>query len=63
MNVSKQLRAWRGVKGKGNATRGNFSQEEAAERLGIPVGTYRDWEQGRSAPRGIALSALLERIK
>jgi putative transcriptional regulator len=27
-----------------------LSQEEFAERYRIPLGTLRDWEQGRSAP-------------
>lgn len=28
----------------------NLSQEAFAQRYGIPVGTLRDWEQGRRAP-------------
>jgi len=27
-----------------------LSQEEFAKRYGIPLGTLRDWEQGRSSP-------------
>jgi putative transcriptional regulator len=27
-----------------------LTQEEFAERYHIPIGTLRDWEQGRSAP-------------
>lgn len=63
MNLPKQLKAWRGVKGEGRMARGKFSQADAADRLGVPVKTYIDWEQGRRVPRGLALSALLERIK
>jgi DNA-binding transcriptional regulator YiaG len=63
MNLSKRLKAWRGVKGKGRSARGEFSQAEAARRLGVPPKTYLDWEQARRVPRGFALQALLERIK
>jgi putative transcriptional regulator len=28
----------------------SLTQEEFAERYGIPLGTLRDWEQGRSEP-------------
>jgi putative transcriptional regulator len=28
----------------------NMSQEEFAETYGIPIGTLRDWEQGRAEP-------------
>jgi putative transcriptional regulator len=35
-----------------------LTQEEFAERYRIPLGTLRDWEQGRSAPDGPAKSYL-----
>lgn len=28
----------------------NLSQREFAERFGLPIGTIRDWEQGRRVP-------------
>lgn len=28
----------------------DLTQEKAAERLGIPISTLRNWEQGRTAP-------------
>ena len=31
----------------------NLSQQKAAKEWGISVGTLRDWEQGRKAPRGL----------
>jgi putative transcriptional regulator len=35
-----------------------LSQEEFAERFGIPIGTLRDWEQGRFEPDQAAQSYL-----
>ncbi|MFA5949599.1 MAG: helix-turn-helix domain-containing protein [Hyphomicrobium sp.] len=35
-----------------------LSQEEFARRFGIPVGTLRDWEQGRAKPDQAAESFL-----
>jgi transcriptional regulator with XRE-family HTH domain len=35
-----------------------LSQEDFAERFEIPVGTVRDWEQGRSRPDGAAAAYL-----
>ncbi len=55
-----RLKRWRGASG---GSRGGFSQAEAAARLGTNVRTYQGWEQGRFEPRGIALQAVLERIK
>ena len=40
-----------------------LSQERFAQRIGVPVGTLRGWEQGRRQPEGPArvLLALLDR--
>jgi putative transcriptional regulator len=40
-----------------------LSQAAFAQRIGVPVGTIRNWEQGRRAPQGPArvLLALLDR--
>lgn len=40
-----------------------LSQTAFARRIGVPVGTIRNWEQGRRAPQGPAriLLALLDR--
>jgi putative transcriptional regulator len=35
-----------------------LTQEEFAERFGIPLGTLRDWEQGRSEPEASTRSYL-----
>lgn len=35
-----------------------LTQQEVADRLGIPVATYRNWEQGRTTPAGESLSKL-----
>lgn len=35
-----------------------LSQEEFAERFEIPIGTLRDWEQGRAAPDAAARAYL-----
>jgi hypothetical protein len=45
-SIAKKLRAWRA----GRA----MKQTEAAKFLKVPIGTYRDWEQGRRTPRGPA---------
>jgi putative transcriptional regulator len=35
-----------------------LTQQEFAERLGVPVETIRNWEQGKRAPRGPARALL-----
>jgi putative transcriptional regulator len=37
----------------------NLSQEEFAERFCIPLGTLRDWEQGRKVPDAAAKAYLV----
>ena len=39
-----------------NAT--DLTQAEFAERIGVPVDTVRNWEQGKRAPRGPARALL-----
>ncbi len=41
-NFSKQLKALREEK--------QYSQKQLAEKLGVPVSTYANWEQGRREP-------------
>lgn len=36
----------------------DLTQEEFSERYGIPIGTLRDWEQGRSEPDATAKAYL-----
>lgn len=40
----------------------NLSQQEFADRYGFPIGTIRNWEQGRRTPEGAArlLLSLIE---
>ena len=38
--------------------RAQLTQQEFAERLGVPVETIRNWEQGKRAPRGPARALL-----
>ncbi len=38
--------------------RAGMTQTEFAERLGVPVETIRNWEQGKRAPRGPARALL-----
>ncbi len=38
--------------------RAGMTQMEFAERLGVPVETIRNWEQGKRAPRGPARALL-----
>jgi len=55
LNLPSKLRAWR--------KRLKLTQSRAAVLAGADVRTWQNWEQGRNTPRGLALSALLERIK
>ena len=32
-------------------TKMGLTQKQAAEQLGVPLGTYRQWERGRQPPR------------
>jgi len=41
----------------------DLSQEAAAERLGVPIGTFRGWEQGRREPIGLAMRVILQTIE
>jgi putative transcriptional regulator len=38
--------------------RARLTQQEFASRLGVPVETIRNWEQGKRAPRGPARALL-----
>jgi putative transcriptional regulator len=38
--------------------RAQLTQQEFASRLGVPVETIRNWEQGKRAPRGPARALL-----
>src|SRR5260370_29957621 len=60
MKISAKLKEWRNVDDSKNG-RGDFTQHEAADFLGVPLKTYIDWEQGRRGPVGIALKAVGER--
>ena len=62
-SLPKRLKQWRGVTGKGRKARGKFSQVEAARLLGVPFGSYLQWENGRHTPTGFALQAIIKRIK
>ena len=41
----------------------DLSQTEAALKLQISARTLQEWEQGRAQPRGLALSAINQRIQ
>ena len=38
--------------------RAQLTQQQFAEKLGVPVETIRNWEQGKRAPRGPARALL-----
>jgi DNA-binding transcriptional regulator YiaG len=54
---AKELCAWRAAQG-----RGNWTQKQAAKHLGVELGTYRNWEQGKHEPASYVLSLLRQTI-
>jgi DNA-binding transcriptional regulator YiaG len=52
--ISDQLRGWR--------KRHKLAQSVAALELKVSVRTLQEWEQGRAAPRHLALVALRDKI-
>jgi DNA-binding XRE family transcriptional regulator len=40
-----------------------FTQEMAAEALGVPPRSYTNWEQGQRVPRGLTLKAVLDYVR
>lgn len=52
--ISEQLRAWRAA--------ARLSQPQAAQRLGVPEGTYLHWEHGDRAPDAFKRAAILRAI-
>lgn len=39
----------------------SFTQEDAARYFGVSIGTYRNWEQGRTEPSGAQISRMAEK--
>lgn len=56
--VSKQLSPDRSLSVRELRQRYHLTQCEFAERLGVPVETIRNWEQGKRQPRGPARALL-----
>jgi DNA-binding transcriptional regulator YiaG len=52
-----ELCAWRAAQGKGQ-----WTQKQAAKHLGVELGTYRNWEQGKHEPASYVLSLLRQTI-
>ena len=51
---AKALRDWR--------EQNEYTQQEAAKRLGVSRRSLENWEQKRAMPQGFGLSAMLEVI-
>ncbi|MEI6071095.1 MAG: helix-turn-helix domain-containing protein [Verrucomicrobiae bacterium] len=51
----KTIQGWRVKKG--------FTQQDAADHLGISVRTLQNWEIARNMPNGYGLKALLAELK
>ena len=51
---AKTLVAWR--------ERNDYTQQEAADRLGVSRRSLENWEQERAMPQGFGLSAMLKLI-
>lgn len=50
MTLRSRMKSWR--------RRTGLTQAEAALRLGLPLGTWRNWEQGRTRPSRMAEQGL-----
>jgi len=55
IDVPKHLKAWR--------RKSKLTQQAAADRLGISRRSYEKWEQAERTPRGLSLSALMEKTR
>ncbi len=55
MTLAKLLRAWR--------RRWQLTQEQAADALGISLGSIRNWEQERSLPGHTARHAIKTKLQ
>jgi len=55
MKLPEKIKRWRASRG--------FSQAAAAVALGVPVRTLQNYESGHRSPRGLALEALLSKLK
>lgn len=55
MKIIETLKAWRSARG--------LTQATGAAKLGVPVGTLRDWEQGRRTPKPATWETILRRMK
>lgn len=53
--MKRKLRDWR--------RRWQLTQLQAAAALGVPLKTFRNWEQGQRTPRGLALDALTLKLQ
>ena len=51
-------RKWATLEVRDLRRRAQLTQQEFAARLGVPVETIRNWEQGKRAPRGPARALL-----
>ena len=54
-DFAKTLVAWRG--------KNDFTQQEAADQLGVSRRSLENWEQERAMPQGFGLSAMLAVIQ
>ncbi len=54
-NIDKKLKAWR--------KRIRATQEQGAVLCGVPLDTYRSWEQKKRVPSGDNLERVLRQIK
>ena len=52
---AKTLVAWR--------DQNNYTQQEAADRLGVSRRSLENWEQRRAMPQGVGLAAMLKMIE
>lgn len=53
-DFAKTLVAWR--------ERNNYTQQEAADKLGVSRRSLENWEQERAMPQGFGLNAMLNMI-
>lgn len=55
MELPQRIKEWRERKG--------LTQEQAATRIGVTLGTFCRWEKGKRSPTGLAKAAMARELE